>query len=295
MRQLFQLIAVTLGIVLMWNGPVVSPTAAFLLASWQSPLGASVDQADVWEDLVAADVVYLGETHDNPADHVAQLHILEMLYQRNPKMAIGLEMFQRPYQSILDRYLANEISETELQQQSQYEQRWGYPWEYYAPILRFAKAHGLPVLALNTPTEVTRQVAQAGLESLSAADRQWIPPLSEIRTDNAAYRQRTETIYQSIHQGHSASFSFQNFFLSQVLWDETMAETVANFLKTNPTNQVVVLAGQGHIAYGDGIPDRVARRMRTMPNFQQRSVLLNPDPVELSDRPIADYLWRSQP
>jgi uncharacterized iron-regulated protein len=256
------------------------------------------DQA-VLRELSQADVVYLGETHDSPDDHAAQLQIIQELYQQNSQMAIALEMFQRPYQAVLDQYLAGEISAAELRQQSEYDQRWGFPWAYYEPILEFAQVHGLPVIALNTPTEITRRVADKGLNGLLESDRQWIPPVSEIHTDNADYRQMLQDIYTGIHHGHGSGGNFDHFFLAQVLWDETMAEGVANFLTANPDRQVVVLAGRGHIIYGYGIPDRVARRLAGR-EFSQRSLLLNPpaDLVEQTDeggeRPaIADFFWFS--
>ena len=202
-------------------------------------------------------------------------------------------MFQRPYQAVLDQYLAGTIGETELQQRSQYQQRWGFPWEYYAPILRFAQAQQLPILALNTPTEVTRKVAQSGLESLSAADRQWIPAIADIDLSNVAYRQSIQQVYEAIHQGHSVSSSFDFFFQAQVVWDETMAEGIAHFLTSHPNAQIIVLVGQGHITYGDGIPSRVARRLS---GIEQRSILLNPVPEDLNQSnrgAIADYIWVS--
>lgn len=169
---------------------------------------------------------------------------------------------------------------------------WGFPWEYYAPLLRFAKTHQLPVLALNTPTEVSRKVARSGLESLTADEQQYIPSFSEIRTDNAEYRQRLQDSYEQHHQaGHGNSRSFERFFTVQVLWDETMAETIAEFIKANPDYQVVVLAGQGHIVYGYGIPSRVARRLN--PELVQRSVLLgvSPESQGEGEGAIADYFW----
>lgn len=233
-------------------------------------------------ELAQADVVYLGETHDSPADHKTQLEIIQELQRRNGKIALAMEMFQRPYQGVLDRYLAGQLSEQELLEQSEYEQRWGFPWEYYAPILRFAKEKQLPVLALNTPTEVTRQVALEGLESLTSKQRQYIPPFSEIRTDNDDYRQLMLTSFKR-HQGvdHGSSDNFKRFFLAQVLWDETMAEKIAQSLKANPDYQVVVLAGQGHIVCGYGIPSRVARRLKDKKPVQ-RSVLLSP-PEDAAD------------
>jgi uncharacterized iron-regulated protein len=281
----------SLGIILLWSFPATAQQIT-------SPLHqGNYDRQTVLAELAQAKVVYLGETHDSPNDHQAQLEILRSLHSKNPKIAIALEMFQRPYQKVLDRYLAGELTEARLQEQSQYDQRWGFPWEYYAPVLRFAKENSLPLLALNTPTEVTRKVSRAGLESLTSAEKQLVPPLSAIDVSNSSYRQRLLQAYQG-HKNIGSAADFERFFQAQVLWDETMAETIANFLRTNPGYQVVVLAGQGHIACGYGIPNRVARRVSTtlgqqQGKFTQYSVLLNPaeDLSVCANQPAADYFW----
>ena len=48
-----------------------------------------------------------------------------------------------------------------------------------------------------------------------------------------------------------------------LLWEESMAETVADFLKneTNKNRKLVVLAGGFHVQYGYGIPKRAFRRV----------------------------------
>ncbi|MEQ9482890.1 ChaN family lipoprotein [Coleofasciculus sp. F4-SAH-05] len=246
----------------------------------------------ILQELVKADVVYLGEIHSNPDDHKAQLEILQALYQENPKIVLAMEMFQRPYQDILDQYLAGHLTETQLIEQTDYEQRWGFPWDYYAPLLQFAQTHQLPVLALNAPTEISRKVARNGLESLTSDELQQIPPLDEIRTDNADYRQMVEAVYNQHQQaGHGNSDGFERFFSVQVLWDETMADGIADFLTANPDYQVVVIAGRGHIVYGYGIPSRVARRLSYRPLIQ-RSVLFGmPEAVE-ENGAIADFFWQ---
>lgn len=260
-----------------------------------SPLQEQDQSASVvLQELAQADVVYLGETHERSEDHKAQLEILQELHRLNPRLAIALEMFQRPYQEVLDQYLAGEISEAQLQEQSEYDERWGFPWEYYAPILRFAQENQIPVLALNTPTEVTYQVARGGLESLKPEDYEFIPPDSEIYLDNHQYRQRIREVYNQFHQHHGSIADFDNFFAAQILWDETMAEGVAEFVNQNPDRLVVVLAGQGHIVYGDGIPSRVARRLGgvTHQSLEQRSLLINPpEDAEEAEGAIADYFW----
>ncbi|MGC1396457.1 MAG: ChaN family lipoprotein, partial [Coleofasciculaceae cyanobacterium] len=262
------------------------------MPSQQVQTRLNVLNRNILQELFKANVVYLGETHDSLEDHKAQLQILQSLHQQNRKIAIAMEMFQRPYQNIIDQYLAGKITEAQLVEQTEYEQRWGFPWEYYAPILRFAKLHQLPVLALNTPNEVTRQVARNGLESLMPEQLKHIPPLTEIRTDNADYRKIALASYEQHSQaGQGNSTSFERFFTALVLWDETMAERIAQFVKDNPDYQVVVLAGKSHITYGYGIPSRVARRLDD--KLIQRSVLFAvPENSSPNTIKAADYLWQ---
>nr|WP_242038269.1 ChaN family lipoprotein [Chroococcidiopsis sp. [FACHB-1243]] len=253
----------------------------------------TITRSRALQELAKADAIYLGETHDRDRDRKIQLKIIQEFQKRNPQVAIAMEMFQIPYQDAIDSYLAGKLTEKELIEQTEYEQRWGYSWESYAPILRFAKEKQLSVLAANVPSEITRQVAKSGLDSLTPQQRKIIPPASEIRTDNAAYRQMlAKTFAQHQHSSRGNSSGFDRFFLAQVLWDETMAAEVAKFVKANPKHQVVVIAGQGHIIYGYGIPSRVARRMHQQ--FSQVSVLLSPpkNTATNSNQPIADYIWQ---
>lgn len=269
-------------------------TAVFNVAE-QQPIETMV----ALNQLAQVNVVYLGEVHDRPADHQAQLEIIHALHQQRPKLAIGMEMFQRPTQPLLDQYLAGQITESQLRRLSQYDQRWGFDWEFYAPILRFAKAQGLPVIALNTPSEITRKVSRSGLDSLTSAEQQQIPPRSELFVGPDAYRQRLQQFFMDMHQHAGQSFNFDHFFLAQVIWDETMAEQIAKTVQQSPQTLMVVLAGQGHLIYGYGIPDRVARRLQKLPlfsgQFAHRSVLLNPDAEfrTLTQPRSADYFWDS--
>ncbi|AFY95391.1 ChaN family lipoprotein [Chamaesiphon minutus] len=274
------------------NTIVMMPTAS-ANSSAQNDVRFTSQQQQIVAQLKTANVIYLGETHDRPIDRQHQLAIIEALFQHNPQVAIGMEMFQRPAQPLLDRYLAGKITVAELRVQSEFDKRWGYKWEDYAPILEFAKANRLPVIALNTPTEITRKAAREGLESLTAAERQWIPPLTEIDRSNAKYQQMILGSYRQ-HAGivSISSKSFDRFYNAQLLWDETMAERVANFVKQNPRSQKVVIAGSSHIIYGYGIPDRVLRRV-SGPKFTQKTVLLSLDRDLLTSPKPADFIWET--
>ena len=243
----------------------------------------------VLNQLEFADVVYLAEEHANVRDHLAQLRIISRLRERNPDIAIGLEMVQRPFQEVLDRYIVGDISEAELRRQTEYDARWGYDWSLYAPIFRFAKIYGVPLIALNTPTEITRQVAFEGLASLSEENFRYIPPLSEIKLDNQAYRAEVREVFAQ-HGSHGNSEAFENFFSAQVLWDETMAEAVAEYHQAHPRSQVIVLAGAGHINNDYGVPERVARRVTE--DFEQYSVSLGNGLGESDEAAATDFVWK---
>jgi len=266
----------------------------------------SSDRATILEALSQSRVIYLGERHDSERDHQAQLEIIQALVEQGEaegrKVAIAFEMFQRPFQSVLDDYGAGNIDADALRRDSEYDQRWGFDWALYEPILSYGKTQGLPMLAANTPQEITRQVARQGFDSLDEASLAQIPPVEEISRDNVEYRSFVASVFMG-HHGHGGAAgemdpeameaAFERFFSAQVLWDETMAETVANFAKENPDHTVVVLAGQGHIMHGWGIPDRVARRLGE--DLQHTTVLLNPPEAMArgGEGGIADYFWMS--
>ena len=241
-------------------------------------IGQNNSQTAQIELIADYDVIYLGENHDLAEHHQQQLAIITQLYERQVdsqlQLAIALEMFQRPFQPLLNRYLNGEIGEDRLREQTEYETRWGFDWEFYAPILRFAKANQIPLIALNTPAEITLKVAESGIDSLELSDLRYVPPLKEIDLDNQTYRQRLEQIYQQhVENGQSNSQDADNFFAAQVLWDETMAEAIANYYQLHPRSQIAVLVGKIHVMYDYAIPNRVARRIDD-PDFTQKSLLL---------------------
>ncbi len=231
-------------------------------------------QQKILQELAPANIVYLGEIHDQSPDHQNQLAIIQHLHQKNPRLVIGLEMFQKPYQGPIDRYLAGQITEAELLEKTEYQKRWGFPWENYAPLFRFAKEHQLSVIALNAPTEITRKVAKQGLASLTPADFRYIPPIKDIDKSNATYRQLIqESFNQHQHQAVTNSKGWERFYETQLVWDETMAATIAEFYQQHPADRFIAIAGQAHIENGYGIPDRVARRLDSR-KFVQKSVIL---------------------
>lgn len=202
-------------------------------------------------------VVFVGETHDRYEDHLNQLAIIEGLHRLGKDLAIGMEFFQQPFQAALDDYIAGAISEQEMLRRSEYFDRWRFDYRLYRPILRFAREQGIPLIALNIEREITAKVGQGGIGSLSEEELTRIP--AEIDRDDPQYRKRLLAVYE--HHPKAEEGDFERFLDVQLLWDEGMAERAARYLAEHPTKTLVVLAGTGHVEYGQGIPQRLLRRM----------------------------------
>jgi uncharacterized iron-regulated protein len=201
-------------------------------------------------------VIFVGERHTLYGDHLAQLEIIKGLARQGRKVAVGMEMFQRPYQPVIDQYMSGEIDERTFLARTEYFDRWRFDYNLYRSIVEYCKEQGLPLVALNVPTEIIRKVARQGLEALAETEKQQIP--QDLDLSDGSYRDRLKLAFEQ-HPENDVR-DFETFHQSQVLWDETMAETVHEFLNLHPEYQMVVLAGSGHLAYGDGIPARVRRR-----------------------------------
>ncbi|VVB86477.1 Tricorn protease-interacting factor F3 [uncultured archaeon] len=217
-------------------------------------------------------IIYIGETHTSYEDHKVQLAVIMGLYEKGGKFAIGMEMFQKPFQKALDDYIAGNITERELLKKSQYFRRWGYDYNLYREIIEFAKAKNIPLVALNLRSEIIDNVTKGGLDILTPEQKKEIPEDMDMSDEN--YRKSLEDIFGQ--HGNPGSNNFNYFYQSQILWDETMAHSVDDFLKHNPDYHIVVLAGSGHIMYGSGIPKRAYRL-----NARDYATLIqNPDSIE---------------
>ena len=208
-------------------------------------------------------IVFVGEHHDNFAHHQNQLHIIQTLYAQNPNIAIGMEMFQRRFQPILDAYIQEEIDENTFLEKSEYFARWGYNYRLYKPIIDFAKKHHVPLIALNLEKEITKKISKNGILSLTKEENATIP--QSLDFSNRAYQTRLNAIFDDpqhfAHLPTSQRPDPIHLYQAQILWDETMAESAANYLKTHPKRIMIVLVGNGHLEYSVGIPDRVSRRI----------------------------------
>jgi len=199
-------------------------------------------------------IVFVGETHDRYDHHLVQLEVLKFLHQKYGDVALGVEWFQFPFQSVLDDYVAGRITEAQMLARSGYFERWRFDYRLYRPIMRYARDNGIPIVALNAPAELTGKIGQGGLDSLTADERSQLPESYGPVTE--AYRSRVREAFDAHPRQDQA---FDHFLQVMQTWDETMARRAADAVAAHPGRHLLVLAGSGHVMFGDGIPDRVER------------------------------------
>ncbi|MEJ2364530.1 MAG: ChaN family lipoprotein, partial [Deltaproteobacteria bacterium] len=144
--------------------------------------GQTVSLADIVKDLRQSRLVFVGEVHTTQSHHHAQLQTIRALKESGAPVAIGLEMFRRESQADLDRWVQGELSEKEFEQI--YYKNWNYPYHLYKDIFLCARKQKIPMIGLNVPPEVTRQVAREGFDSLSPKQRGDLPMVT-CRVDPA--------------------------------------------------------------------------------------------------------------
>lgn len=260
------------------------------------PTGVSLTRAQLMDLVDGARVVYIGEAHDNLNHHRIQLEILTAMAERYPgRVAVGMEMFQRPAQGELDRWSRGNVDEKAFLE-TWYE-NWTEDYDYYRDILRVIRDRRLPLLALNASQATARTLAAKGMEGLSPEERASIP---DIDTTDPFHRRQMEAVFGA----HAQGAGFDAFYRAMLLWDETMAATVAAYLAdpAHRDTRLIVFAGGGHIAYGFGIPRRAFRRLPVpyltilphtdighAPKDRPDAVMMV-EPVAIP-LPVADVVW----
>ncbi len=202
------------------------------------------------EALAGHRFILVGERHTVEGHHQGQLEVIRRLAAQDRPLAIGMEMMRSDSQAYLDAWVAGKLSEAEFQ--AVYEDNWNYPWTLYRPIFLFAREQGLPVIGLNVPREITRQVAREGFGSLSKDQRGDLPFVTCAVDD--AYLAYIQEAYGAHAHGN---MQFEHFCEAQLVWDKAMAVNAVKFVESAPERRMVILAGTGHARKG-GIPRQLA-------------------------------------
>jgi uncharacterized iron-regulated protein len=254
------------------------------------PTGMMVSEDEFYDLTAGSRIIYVGESHDNIYAHRLELDIVKSLNRRYPVgLAVAMEMFGRRSQEDIDRWLAGDMDDKEFL--SVFARDWGLSdYSYYRELLHFIRQRKIPLRAIN--------VSRSGKMSL----------LQQRRELNGGEYPQPDDPYQkqalaAMFAGHAGGHDhLAMFYGMQMLWEETMAESIINYLDS-PAGQdkkMVVLAGGFHVAYGFGIPRKVLKQRKW-----SYTIVLPTTPAELEENEpqrmevdfpdlplyVADYLW----
>jgi uncharacterized iron-regulated protein len=226
---------------------------------------AFTDFESMLADLARADVLFVGEQHDDPNTHRLEAAILLGLHRRKVPVTLSLEMFERDTQASLDAFQAGTMGEPEFLKASR-------PWPRYAsdyrPLVEIARAQQWPLIAANVPRRIASAVAREGraaLDALPETDKAFVAV--DLQCPRDAYFEKFAAQMNSHpnpgQEKPPAENLTERYYWSQCLKDETMAESIAAGFErqSGRPGTIVHYNGAFHSDFGLGTAERVRRRL----------------------------------
>lgn len=217
----------------------------------------------VWSRIVEADIVLLGEVHDNPGHHRRRADLIrqiiaarDALPSRRVAGSLVMEQLRAEQRAGLDAFYSGSTrTSAELFRLVQWEKSGWPPQTLFAPIVETALKLGLPIRAGEPPRDLVRTVARKGLDALPANERARLgldadlePPLTAALTAELA-GSHCGLLPASAFAGMAAAQRFRDAHLAEILIGEVKAQGAA-----------VLIAGNGHVRSDRGVPWHIARR-----------------------------------
>ena len=219
-------------------------------------------------------LVFLGEIHSVPAITQFQYKVVKELTpppptaQQGRRLHVVMEHFCFPMQPLLDDFSQGKLSFAELLEQYRREGSEGHDLDPYRALLEHVQTHPNQVKlhAGFVPKHLARLLVKEGPSSALAAGKSWFPShldSNSLQGSSFHYNYFDSLLTgRNMHLATSASPSnrFAGIFQAQLLKDEGMAHFINQLVNdTNENDQIIVIAGNGHVAYFTGVPERVFR------------------------------------
>ncbi len=247
------------------NQMLENPEAKF----FDGRTGEELNDLKIFDRVKKADAVLFGELHGHPVGlPVAAAIWKDMLSvrDRDETPALLLEFFERDQQLAIDEYLAGMIDEETFMKDAGRSAS-NFPDAHQAMFNATKNAGGV-VIAANAPRRYVRLARTDGynrLRAMTPAQRATfeLPP-TEDGPD--AYRERFNEIMGGMRSSDASGkaqpgMSVPDFLRAQLVWDATMADSVADALRAGH-EPVALVIGRFHVAF-DGATVEYLKRQRS--------------------------------
>lgn len=237
--------------VLLFLGLAMVTEAQELYKIYSTKQQKQVAIEDVVASLTQGQILIFGEQHDDSIGHVLEMRIFEQMHSRfNGDVLLTLEMFERDVQFIINEYLDDIISEKNFKKEAR---AWNN-YKDYQPMVEFAKANKVPVIAANAPARYTNLVTRKGLQALLQLSKEtkekYIAPLPIDTLTGTYYEKFLEAM-----GGHS--MPGMNLYQSQNFWDATMSYSINQAMKQYKSATVLQVNGRFHSDFFTGLGERL--------------------------------------
>lgn len=101
---------------------------------------------ELHQSLHQAKIILGGDFH---AFAQAQRVHLRILRELDEPIVLALECFESRHQKQIDQYLSGDLKEFEFLEAISWNERWGFPWSHYRPLLKLARKKGFQVVGIN--------------------------------------------------------------------------------------------------------------------------------------------------
>lgn len=232
---------------------------------WQTVRGYQLPMpsADLMKKLAEYDVIIVGELHGNPGAHALQYDTLKAMAASGGEWALAMEQFERDVQPHLDAYvkLKNPSSRQELIKARIEFLGKSRPWPNYAdyaPMIEFSRESGMDVIAANIPRRLASRVSKEGAEvreKFTDDEKSW--SARELVAEDGGYKDKFFGLMGRMGD-HADNSAIAGMFRAQSYKDDTMAESIVDWIAQGSSRKVVLTVGRFHSAEGLGIPEKIA-------------------------------------
>lgn len=247
------------------SGAVEPPEFSTAFGLGHSLVGTIVRLADATDlspfqliqSLLHADVILLGEKHDNPDHHALQTWVLRQVIQAGRRPGVVFEMMTEDQQAVIERYEQQQPQDaTLLGKTLSWEASGWSAWTQYQPLADLAVSRGLPIIAGNLEQELTENIQRFGFLAIPGTRR------ARLSLNTPMTEDLFTTMQQDVKPMHCQEPSAQQLIqmvLVQHARDAVMAEHLTQTLFRPDTDGAVLIAGSWHARTDYSVPMHVRR------------------------------------